>query len=301
MVPATTIRRYLSELVARRTPEVEGINPDLLRPILETIGETDVPVAEIPNRLKQFVYQAKARAGELVHPSNDGSDIDATIGAARAKLGNLDTTGARTILAEKIAEEENARRNRLIRLLEEQSAIERLSYDYGAAKATLQKMLVLEPERIWTWIELGDLFVTTGVLDQAVNAFRRGRAVAERLARADPDNARWQRDLSLSHSNIGDVQVAQGNLAAALTSYQASHDIAERLATADPGNVGWQRDLASSYGRIALIKLTQGISVDALKACRQGRDIIQRLMQRLPDNASLPEDLAWFDRQIAST
>ena len=299
VVPATTIRRYLSELVARRTPEVEGINPDLLRPILETIGETDVPVAEIPNRLKQFVYQAKARAGELVHPSNDGSDIDATIGAARAKLGNLDTTGARTILAEKIAEEENARRNRLIRLLEEQSAIERLSYDYGAAKATLQKMLVLEPERIWTWIELGDLFVTTGVLDQAVNAFRRGRAVAERLARADPDNARWQRDLSLSHSNIGDVQVAQGNLAAALTSHQASQHIFERLATADPGNAGWQRDLSVSHSKIGGVQSAQGNLAAALTSYQASHDIAERLATADPGNVGWQRDLASSYGRIA--
>ena len=64
-------------------------------------------------------------------------------------------------------------------------------------------------------------------------------AIAERLAKADPGNAGWQRDLSVSHERIGEVQQAQGDLAAALTSYQASLAIAERLAKADPGNAGW--------------------------------------------------------------
>ena len=46
-------------------------------------------------------------------------------------------------------------------------------------------------------------------------------AIAERLARADPGNAGWQRDLSVSHNKIGDVLVEQGDLTAALESYQA--------------------------------------------------------------------------------
>jgi hypothetical protein len=38
---------------------------------------------------------------------------------------------------------------------------------------------------------------------------RRPLAIAERLAKADPGNADWQRDLSVSHNTIGDVQVEQ--------------------------------------------------------------------------------------------
>jgi len=68
VVPATTIRRYLVEFVVKRTPAAEAINVDLLRPILEAIGETDVPVAEIPNRLKQFVDEMLRRRRVLARP-----------------------------------------------------------------------------------------------------------------------------------------------------------------------------------------------------------------------------------------
>jgi tetratricopeptide (TPR) repeat protein len=126
-------------------------------------------------------------------------------------------------------------------------------------------------------------------------------AIGERLAKADPGNAGWQRDLSVSHDNIGDVQQAQGNLAAALTSYQASLAIRYRLAKADPGNAGWQRDLALSYSRVALIEKRQGGRDDALKAFRQGRDIIAQLMRRSPDNVTFPKaverlELSWLYR-----
>ena len=62
----------------------------------------------------------------------------------------------------------------------------------------------------------------------------------DRLAKADPNNAGWQRDLSVSYNKVGDVLVAQGNLPEALKSYQGSLAIRDRLAKADPNNAGWQ-------------------------------------------------------------
>ena len=75
-------------------------------------------------------------------------------------------------------------------------------------------------------------------------------AIAERLAEADPNNAGWQRDLSVSHNKIGDVLVDQGDLSGALDSYRPSMAIRERLAKADPNNAGWQRDLSVSRSKI---------------------------------------------------
>jgi tetratricopeptide (TPR) repeat protein len=286
--------RELLQAIARD----KGIDPQVLAPLFDHLGHGSLTLDEMRRRAGDAIEAILARARQKVEPSNDGADIDATIGAARARLGNLDTAGARSILAAKIAEEEAARRQRLIPLLEEQAAIEELSYDHDAAKGTLRQLLALDPERVWSWIELGDILVTTGALDQAVDAYRRSLAIADRLAKADPGNAGWQRDLSVSHNKIGDVQQAQGNLPAALTSYQASHDIFDRLAKADPGNAGWQRDLALSYGRVAMVEARQGAHSDALGAFRQGRDIVARLTRQSPDNAILPKDLAWFNSQI---
>ena len=97
-----------------------------------------------------------------------------------------------------------------------------------------------------------------GDLPAALTSYQASLAIGERLAKADPGNAGWQRDLSVSHNKIGDVQVAQGDLPAALTSYQASLAIAERLAKADPGNAGWQRDLSVSHNKIGDVQVAQG-------------------------------------------
>ena len=88
--------------------------------------------------------------------------------------------------------------------------------------------------------------------------YSQARAAAERAAKADPGNAGWQRDLSVSYNKVGDVQVAQGDLAGALTSYRDSLAIADRLAKSDPGNAGWQRDLSVSYNKVGDVQVAQG-------------------------------------------
>jgi hypothetical protein len=51
-----------------------------------------------------------------------------------------------------------------------------------------------------------------GNLPEALKSFRASHDIFDRLAKSEPGNAGWQRDLSVSYNNIGDVLVAQGNL-----------------------------------------------------------------------------------------
>jgi tetratricopeptide (TPR) repeat protein len=132
----------------------------------------------------------------------------------------------------------------------------------------------------------------------ALDSYKAARAFIERLTAADPGNAGWQRDLSVSHNQIGDVLQTQGNLPAALDTFKAARAIMERLSAADPGNTGWQHDLAASYGRVAVIEARQGARDQALSGFRKARDIIARLKAQSPDNAQLPKDLDWYNRQI---
>ncbi len=96
--------------------------------------------------------------------------------------------------------------------------------------------------------------------------YERCLAISERFTQADPGNAGWQHDLSVSHNKIGDVLRAQGNLSDALTAYQASLAIRERLAQDDPGNAGWQHDLSVSHDRIGDVLGAHGNLSDALTA-----------------------------------
>ena len=62
---------------------------------------------------------------------------------------------------------------------------------------------------------VGDVLVAQGNLPEALKTFREGLAIGASCG-ADPGNAGWQRDLSVSNNKVGDVLVAQGNLPEAL-------------------------------------------------------------------------------------
>ena len=103
-----------------------------------------------------------------------------------------------------------------------------------------------------------------GDLAGALASYRDSLAIAERLAHADPGNAGWQRDLSVSYNKVGDVQAAQADLAGALASYRDGLAIRERLAQSDPSNAGWQRDLSVSYEKVGDVQVAQGDLAGAL-------------------------------------
>jgi tetratricopeptide (TPR) repeat protein len=332
IVPGTTIRKYLQELVAAPTARDENIPTSELQPVLEAIGATGIPLAEIPGRLRAFVEGARAQAAQAVSPSNDGADILAAIGAARDKMGNFDPAGAREVLQAKIDEEEQTRRQRVLPLLRERVSVERLASDYEAAKATLAEIAGLVPDATWDWIRLGDLCQTTGSLaaaldaygkaemaarrngderdlsisherigevrqaqgdlDAAVASYTAGMAIIERLAARDPANSERQRDLSVSHNKLGDVKRAQGDVDAAVAAYTAGMAISERLAAGDPANSEWQRDLSVGHDRLGDVQLAQGALDAAVAAYTAGMAIREQLAARDPANSERQRDLS---------
>jgi hypothetical protein len=129
----------------------KGVDPHLLLPIFEHLGETGLSLAAVRERAEGAIRAILEQAGREVQPSNDGGDIAAAIGAARARLRRLETADAVAGLATKIAEETEARRQRLTPLLREKAEIERLTYDHEAAKATLRQLVANDPDDVWGW------------------------------------------------------------------------------------------------------------------------------------------------------
>ncbi len=154
-------------------------------------------------------------------------------------------------------------------------------------------------QKYWAMYGLGDIGVSRGDLKGALKSYNDGLALVESVAKSDPGNAGWQRDLSVSYEKVGGVQEAQGDLTAALQSYSGSLAIRERLAKSDPGNAGWQRDLSVSYGKLALAHKHLGEKAKAGDYLRQGRAIMARLTELSPENAQWKKDLAQFDSDIA--
>jgi hypothetical protein len=98
---------------------------------------------------------------------------------------------------------------------------------------------------------MGDVLADQGNLPEALKSYREGLAIADRLAKADPDNARWQRDLSVSYSNIANAFKKAGDKAMALDALRQGGAIMVRLTSFSPENAVWKRDLAEFDGQIA--------------------------------------------------
>ena len=135
-------------------------------------------------------------------------------------------------------------------------------------------------------------------LGEVVLLYERSLEIFERLAAADPDNAGWQNDLSVSQERIGDVLSAQGNLPEALESYWASLAIVGRLAAVDPGNARWRLDLSVSHSKIGDVLSARGNLPQALESYGASLAIVRRLAAADPGNAGWQNDLSVSQEKI---
>ncbi|MFN9629578.1 MAG: NB-ARC domain-containing protein, partial [Cyanobacteriota bacterium] len=142
------------------------------------------------------------------------------------------------------------------------------------------------------WAGIGDVRRAQGNGPGALAAYQAGLTIAEDLAKRDPANTEWHRDLSVSHYRIGDVLVSQGNGPGALAAYHAGLTIAEDLAKRDPANTQWQRDLSVSNTKIGDVLVSQGNGPGALAAYQASLTILEDLAKRDPANTQWQVDVA---------
>ena len=100
-------------------------------------------------------------------------------------------------------------------------------------------------------VDRGDLLQAQGDLSGALAAYRESLALSRRLAEADPSNAVWQRDLSVSLTKLAQFFERIGDRAAAHDHAVESLAIDERLSALDPSNAVWQKDVAITRTLVA--------------------------------------------------
>ncbi len=143
----------------------------------------------------------------------------------------------------------------------------------------------------WT-VFLSDQVLAYRSLHEAMSLLRPAHDYLHRTAAADPSNAGWQRDLSVSQDRIGDVLLAQGDLAGALAAYRESLAVRQRLAAADPANAGWQRDLCVNYVRMAMMAEQSGTD-DAMGWWQKACETLSAMKQR---GIMLPTDEPYLEQ-----
>ena len=131
-----------------------------------------------------------------------------------------------------------------------------------------------------------------GILVAALTSYQASHDICDHLAIADPSNAGWQRDLSLSHIKIGEVKQAQGTLTVALTSYRASLAIADRLAKRTRAMPAGSATCRCRTSRSATCSRPRATSRGADELQAAYKIIFDRLAKADPGNAGWQRDLA---------
>jgi hypothetical protein len=90
-----------------------------------------------------------------------------------------------------------------------------------------------------------------GDLAAALTSYQASHDIFERLAKADPGNAGWQRDLALSYGRVAIVKVQQGAREDALGALRHGRNIISRLARQSPSNATLPIDLTWFDSQIA--------------------------------------------------
>ena len=129
-------------------------------------------------------------------------------------------------------------------------------------------------------------------LDEALDAYRSGLAVMERLTKSEPGNLGWQRELAVVIGMVGAILAQQDKTAEALATYEQGLAVTEQLAKSDPGNAVWQRDLVVADNKVGIELMALGKPEEALMRFSAGFAIAERLAQADPGNAAARRDLS---------
>jgi tetratricopeptide (TPR) repeat protein len=101
--------------------------------------------------------------------------------------------------------------------------------------------------------KVGNVQMAQGDLAGALKSYEANLAIAKRLAKSDPGNAGWQRDLSVSFRNFASVHRQSGDKAKALDFLRQGQAIMARLTKLSPDNATWKQDLAEFNRQIAAL------------------------------------------------
>jgi tetratricopeptide (TPR) repeat protein len=140
-----------------------------------------------------------------------------------------------------------------------------------------------------------------GHLPEALNSYREcvglgenlvGKSISRKLAAQDPNNAEWQRDLSISLERVGIILSAESNFAEALDKEVESLAIRKKLASREESNAQWQNDLSWSYISVGDLLYAKKDVEGALINYRTAQGLERELVKRDASALELQSDLA---------
>jgi hypothetical protein len=103
-------------------------------------------------------------------------------------------------------------------------------------------------------VKIGDVQVAQGNLGAALTSYQASLTIAERLAKSDPGNAGWQRDLSVSYAKLANIYLKTEQSIKAREALSTGRDIIAPLVTQFPDQAQWKHLLAWFDQKIAALK-----------------------------------------------
>jgi tetratricopeptide (TPR) repeat protein len=140
--------------------------------------------------------------------------------------------------------------------------------------------------------ELNEELRDRASLEQLMPTLEAAERCLSRLAAANPGNAQWQHDLSVSYARIGDVRFARGELSLAREAFERSLTIRQSLADLDVRNGDLWFGVAGCHNRLGDVLIHQGSLPDADGAFRHALTILESLAAAYPSNVLYLHDLA---------
>ena len=141
-------------------------------------------------------------------------------------------------------------------------------------------------------LRIGDIKLAVGARGEAMDSYRDGVAIFEKLAADEPDTVLWQRSLTTGRNKIAFVLEVSGRAEEALAIERKSLAVIEKLAATKPDDRSLQRDLAVQHNRIGDLLLNLGRREEALDAYRHNVAIAERLASADPNNTEWQRDLS---------
>jgi tetratricopeptide (TPR) repeat protein len=167
------------------------------------------------------------------------------------------------------------------------------------AREIMSALLVRRPNEPHWWhdhgvnyLRIGDIKLAAGARGEAMDSYREGVTIFERLAGDDPTTVLWQRSLIAGQNKIAFVLEVAGRAEEALALDNKSLVVIEKLAAAKPNDRSLQRDLAVQHNQIGDLLLNLGRREEALEAYRRNVAIAERLASLDPNNTEWQRDLS---------
>jgi tetratricopeptide (TPR) repeat protein len=125
-------------------------------------------------------------------------------------------------------------------------------------------------------LEFGWTYQAAGDVDAALEAFGEAAAIANDLAKSQPNDPQWQRNLAQALEKIGSIQLRRNRSAEAVAAFEEAAEVDRALLKTHPSPATWE-NLALSFNGIGDVHRRAGDSAAALASYEESLTIARRL------------------------